>query len=263
MGWLVLALALISTSAHSEPRQIYVLNTATGAVYQKGNGTVDPASITKLATAIIVARDLDLNRTIKIEPWDIVGGSTAALEPGDVVRGKDLLIGLLPPSGNDAAFALARMWSSRSLYSRLQRKLYGDTFVQEMNLLARKLGMRDTKFTNPSGQPIGGVPQSSAHDAVMLLREALNYPVIADILGQRTQQISVNGGRTATICLTTTNELLGEAGVFAGKTGTGSQFEANLVVARKNEAGQTIIGAIMGSDRADRFNDMRAALAPF
>lgn len=111
---------------------------------------VDPASLTKLMTAYLVFTALQ-NHQLSLDQVVTVNSDVRAidpqsskmfLKPGDKVTIDQLLYGLLVPSGNDAAVALADAVS-------------GDqgTFVQQMNALAKSLGMNESHFASPHGLP--------------------------------------------------------------------------------------------------------------
>ena len=70
----------------------------------------------------------------------IPGESLLGLEPGERISVRDLLYGLLLPSGNDAAVTLADGVAGSTA-----------AFVDEMNRAARRLGLRDTSYANPIG----------------------------------------------------------------------------------------------------------------
>ncbi len=114
---------------------------------------MEPASITKVMTAYIVFTALQekrLARTdivpVSVNAWrtggSASGGSTTFLEVNSQVPVDVLIKGMIVQSGNDATIALAE-------------KLGGteDGFVQIMNEYARRLGMKDTHFSNSWGGP--------------------------------------------------------------------------------------------------------------
>ena len=71
-----------------------------------------------------------------------MGGSRSFLKPGTRYNVKELLYGMIVQSGNDAAVVLAEGLAGME-----------ENFVQEMNLTAQKLGMKNTNFTNATGWP--------------------------------------------------------------------------------------------------------------
>jgi serine-type D-Ala-D-Ala carboxypeptidase (penicillin-binding protein 5/6) len=124
------------------------------------------ASTTKLMTAYLALHELPLQRRLVAPPYHpIPGESLLGLEAGERISVRDLLYGLLLPSGNDAAVTLADgvAGSVRA-------------FVGEMNRAANRLGLRDTGYANPIGLDEPG-NYSSARDlaklAMRLRRERL------------------------------------------------------------------------------------------
>src|SRR5579864_6027433 len=99
------------------------------------------ASTTKLMTALLVLEQGHLNTTVVVSAnAATVGGSTMNLYAGETLTRRDLLYGLLLPSGNDAAVALAE-----SVGGDEQR------FVAMMNARCARLGCTHTHFTSPHG----------------------------------------------------------------------------------------------------------------
>lgn len=99
------------------------------------------ASTTKLMTAIVALENSRLDGMVKIKPEHcMVEGSSMYLKAGEKYTVKELLLGLLLASGNDAALALAEYVS-------------GDVkeFAALMNDKAKEIGMNDTSFSNPHG----------------------------------------------------------------------------------------------------------------
>jgi serine-type D-Ala-D-Ala carboxypeptidase (penicillin-binding protein 5/6) len=131
----------------------------------------DPASLTKLMTAYLVfdalhQKQLTLNQRLRVpeRAWK-AEGSRMFIEPGSPVTTEDLLRGLIIQSGNDAAVALAIAVAGNE-----------SEFVSRMNREAKKLGMADTQFLNPTGLTQQG-HFSTAHDlAVLSLALMRNFP---------------------------------------------------------------------------------------
>lgn len=105
-----------------------------------------PASTTKLMTAYIVFQELAAGRIsldttfpVSKKAWQ-QPGSTMFIEPGKKISVDNLLQGLLIPSGNDAAMALAEGVGGTE-----------NSFVSMMNAIAERLGMEDTHYVDPSG----------------------------------------------------------------------------------------------------------------
>jgi D-alanyl-D-alanine carboxypeptidase (penicillin-binding protein 5/6) len=193
-----------------------------------------PASLTKLMTALLVFEHNDLNAQVRIEPEDMIEGATMGLAVGDVALVTDLLWGLLLPSGNDAASALARHVSGTV-----------EDFVIAMNRRALELGLQQTHFANPHGLDEEG-HVSSAADMLTLTRALWSYPLFRSIVGTARAQWN---GRD----LISTNELLVTlAGTTGVKTGTTDKAGECLVASIERD-GRTVLMVIMGS--SNRYQD--------
>src|SRR5690606_35714367 len=108
---------------------------------KNSNFRMPPASTVKLATALVLVRatEGELSATVEVQAADCVGGSSMGLMEGDRVTYLDLLHGLLLPSGNDAAQAIARTVGKSLLGKRGQHLDPVARFVQAMNELAVEL----------------------------------------------------------------------------------------------------------------------------
>jgi serine-type D-Ala-D-Ala carboxypeptidase (penicillin-binding protein 5/6) len=133
----------------------------------------DPASLTKLMTAYVVfealyQKQLNLGQRLRVpeRAWK-AEGSRLSIQPGTPVTTEDLVRGLLIHSANDAAVALAISVAGNE-----------SEFVARMNREAKRLGMEDTNFLNPTGLSQQG-HYSSAHDltvlSLALMREYPQY----------------------------------------------------------------------------------------
>ena len=118
-------------------------------LYEKNaDQLMKPASMAKVMTSYIVfdrIKDKSLNMSdtflVSDKAWRM-GGSRSFLELNSNVTIKDLLLGLIVQSGNDAAVVLAEGVSGDE-----------EAFAREMNRYAKTLGMKDTYFTNSTGWP--------------------------------------------------------------------------------------------------------------
>ena len=144
---------------------------------------LEPASLTKLMTAYVAFTALKeeriaLDDAVKVSPAAFAApgrlGARMYLEPGRAVSVDELLRGMLTISATDAAVALAEHTAGSV-----------DAFVGRMNAEARRLGMNNTHFANPSGQ---SDPQnySSAEDMAILAQRLLaDFPQHAPRFAQR------------------------------------------------------------------------------
>lgn len=131
------------------------------------NAPVEPAALTQLMTAYLVFKNLKSGNirpeeTLKIREsaWKS-DGSRMFVRPGNLIRTDDLLKGMIALSANDAALTLAEKLGNGSI----------ENFVKQMNEEARRLGMKDTLFKNPTG--LSQERQVSTARDLALLSEAL------------------------------------------------------------------------------------------
>lgn len=198
-----------------------------------------PASLTKIATALVALRRLGLARQVTVGSEVTVGGMRIGLTPGDTVSVEALLYGTLLNSGNDAAAALAVAAAGSQ-----------ERFVEEMNALAAELGLQDTHFANPHGLDAEG-HYSSAYDLALLAKAALANPAFATIVATPAKELE--GWQ-----FHTTNQLLGAyPGVDGVKTGT-TDDAGECLVASAMRQGHRVITVVLGS--TDRYTDTRALL---
>jgi len=259
-------------------KALYSMDIDAGVTLYAKNEDVplEPASTTKIATALLLVRNIsDLSQTVTIEQSDMNadGESTMALQTGDVVTFKDLLFGLLLPSGNDAANATARIVGQQLLTAEGKTGDPRARFVQAMNDLAAELKMQHTTFKNPTGLHEDG-HVTSAKDMTLLARKAFTNKVIRDVIKEPSYVVNYQGpnAREATIQTTVEMKLDGDDGVVGGKTGTTPEAGACLVLETQERGGNRIITVLLGSDitfdadgnRDDtsdhRYDDMRAVL---
>jgi len=236
-----------------------------------------PASTTKIATALLLVRNVeDLSQTVTIEPQDMngEGESTMALQAGDIVTFQDLLYGLLLPSGNDAANTVARVVGGQLLAAEGGGGDPVERFVQEMNNLAAEFKLEQTHFLNPTGLHQEG-HVSSARDMAILARRAFTQRAIRDVITQASYVVNYQGpnAREATLETSVVMKREGADGVIGGKTGTTPEAGACLVLETQERGGNRVITVLLGSaiefnadgtrnDETDRrYDDMRAILA--
>ncbi len=199
-----------------------------------------PASTAKLMTALVVLQQADLDDVVTIsEAAAATPGSRMGLSAGQTLTVRELLYGLLLPSGNDAAVALAEHVGGSEA-----------NFVDQMNRQAASMGLNATYFTGPHGMDADG-QTSSAADLLTIARAALEYPVFVQVVA--TQSVEAGG-----LALANTNELLGAyPGADGIKTGT-TDAGGECLVASATRQGHRLLAIVLGSQ--DRYADVRAML---
>jgi len=217
-------------------RSAVVMDAATGSVLYAKNPDLRlmPASTTKLMTALIVIERINLSDVVTVSKKASYAGPTKiGLKQGDKVTIETLLTAVLIKSANDAAVALAEAVAGSE-----------EEFVNLMNRKTIALGLHDTRFINPNGLP-GDGQHITAYDLAKIMREAIKYPLLKEILGTRSAEVSIEGGRS--ISVKNTNKLLWvDKDFLVGKTGYTRQAGHCFVGAGERETG-TIIVALLGT----------------
>jgi D-alanyl-D-alanine carboxypeptidase (penicillin-binding protein 5/6) len=168
------------------------------------------ASLTKMMTALRVVRTTPANAPVLItrEAIDMPGSKVGLLPLGRHVSAETLLYGLLLPSGNDAAVALAQHASGSV-----------SAFVQSMNAEAARLGLGCTHYTSPSGY-YDARNYTCAADLAELAYVDIHQPRIAQVVrtAEAALPFPIKGGK---LYLANNNPLLvyGYPGTTGMKTG--------------------------------------------
>ncbi len=197
---------------HEPPRAGVLFDLDSGRVLWQRNPTtrLRIASLTKMMTALLTVKAAPADAPVLItkEAVDQSGSKVGVLPLGKHVRLETLLYGLLLPSGNDAAVALAQHVAGNV-----------KAFVAQMNAEAAKLGMGCTHYSSPSGY-FNEYNFSCAADLAVLAHEDLAQPRLASIVRTSTAKLPfpIKGGR---LYLYNNNPLLiyGYPGTTGLKTG--------------------------------------------
>ncbi len=217
------------------------------------------ASTTKIMTTLLTLESGGLEDPFVVDEQAIrVEGSSMGLQVGDVVTKYALCVGMLLPSGNDAANAAAVAVAGSV-----------PAFLEKMNQRAAAIGMTRTCFASPSGLDAQG-HGASAYDMALLAREALQNPLFCEICGSASRQVSF-GNPPYLRTLTNTNKLLTmDKTVIGMKTGFTDAAGRCLVSACERD-GSTLICVTLNdkNDWADHlalydygFSDAKAYTVP-
>lgn len=192
----------------------YLIDEGTGHILADLNGEkpLPMASTTKIITALIAIETADLNQvvTIKQDAYDRVhidGGSGANLIVGDQITLKDLLYGLLLPSGDDAAIAIADALGGTQ------------AFVERMNLFAYRLHLFQTHYTTADGLTNDETHYSTAYDLAQLAQYAMHIPLFAQIVQTPEYRLAATAEHQAYDWVTTNTLLTIYPGTIGIKTG--------------------------------------------
>ena len=240
------AAAGITVSAAERPevsaRAAVLISADTGEIVYSDNFSekLPMASTTKIMTTLLCLESGGLYDEFTVDSDAIhVEGSSMGLVDGDVVTKYALCVGMLLPSGNDAANAAA-VKVGGSL----------ENFAVMMNDKAKELGLSHTFFVTPSGLE-GEGHGSSAYDMAMLAREALKNDTFREMCSSETMQIEF-GAPPYKRWLKNTNKLLSiYEGVYGVKTGFTDEAGRCLVSACEREGKDLICVTLNDSNDWD------------
>ncbi|MEU3984781.1 D-alanyl-D-alanine carboxypeptidase [Streptomyces sp. NPDC026672] len=231
----------------------YVMNNGNAkTLYTKAADTRrSTGSTTKIMTAKVVLAQSNLNLDAKVTIQkaysDYVvknNASQAHLIVGDKVTVRQLLYGLMLPSGCDAAYALADKYGSGST-----RDARVKSFIGKMNSAAKSLGLKNTHFDSFDG--IGkGTNYSTPRDLTKIASSAMKsatFRTIVKTKSYRAKTITKTGSTRTMAAWTNTNGLLSSySGTIGVKTGSGPEAKYCLVFAATRN-GKTVIGTVLAS----------------
>ncbi len=228
---------------------------------------LDFASTTKIMTAYIVLKLAETKPKVLDEEItfstraDRTGGSTAGIRAGEILTVRELLYGLMLPSGNDASVALAEHFGARFEPPDANEQEAADSyshFIAEMNRQAKSLGMEQTTYKNPHGLTARG-HVSSARDLLRLAHAAMAVSRFREYVGTRQHgsRLRSTSGYQRNVVWKNTNRLLGIEGYAGVKTGTTSAAGACLVSTSKRGGDQLLL-VVLGAKSSDaRYIDSR------
>jgi serine-type D-Ala-D-Ala carboxypeptidase (penicillin-binding protein 5/6) len=192
-----------------------VIDGRTGEIYaERGmHDPVAPASLTKIFTAIEAIEAAPDSYQIVTTNSDLVDwdATRVGFSPGELFTLEDLLYGMMLPSGNDAALAVARALGAQEGDSAEQAV---SRFMERTNQRIRAMGLSDTVLVNPDGWGVPG-HVSSAYDVAAFTMYALKYPRF--IRSISAESYTTSNGRYD---LVNSNKRLGaQRDLLGGKTG--------------------------------------------
>ncbi|MER7200178.1 D-alanyl-D-alanine carboxypeptidase [Streptomyces sp. CB01635] len=230
----------------------YVMNNGTGtSLFTKAADTRrSTGSTTKIMTAKVVLAQSNLNLdskvTIQKAYSDYIvakNASSARLIVGDKVTVRQLLYGLMLPSGCDAAYALADKFGSGST-----RAARVKSFIGKMNKAATDMNLKNTHFDSFDG--IGsGANYSTPRDLTKIASSAMKNSTFRAVVKTTStkQKVTTKSGGYRYMSWSNTNNLLGSySGTIGVKTGSGPEAKYCLVFAATRN-GKTVIGTVLAS----------------
>lgn len=214
-------------------------------LFSKNSQAVLPiASITKLMTALVVSdakQSMDEILTVGTEDIDTEKGSGSRLKVGTRLSREEMLHLALMASENRAANALGRHYPGGL-----------PAFVSAMNLKAQSLGMKDTRYVEPTG--LSSRNQSSASDLALLVREVDKHALIRQLSTSREHGVTV-GSRS--VSFRNSNGLIrsGEWDIGLQKTGYITEAGRCLVMQAQLSGRKLIMVLLDSAGKYSRIGD--------
>ncbi len=228
-----------------------VVDDKDSVLYAKNpSAKLPPASTVKLVTAMVALDRLDPSTPVKVSRTAVaVRSIKPRLMTDDEMTVSDLLHLALMKSINSAAVALAEQAAGSEA-----------AFVELMNQKAKKIGADNTHFVTASGLPKGR-QYTTARDLTIILKSALTYPLIREILGKKEWLVKTAAGRE--LFLENTDDLLwSRINMVGGKTGFTRRARHCFVGAVDTEKG-LIFMAVLGARSRTRLWESTLLLEDF
>ncbi len=222
------------------------LDTGTVLAARAPHARERPASCLKILTSLVVVDRLSPNAVVDGAASDLrVDGSKAGIGPGGQYTVRQLMAGLLLPSGNDAAEALARAMG-------------GDAAtLAAMTAMAHQHGALDTRPATPSGLDGPGMA-SSAYDLAVLFRAAMSKPLFASTIETRMVPFPGYGNKPGFMLGNNDRFVPSYTGAIAAKSGF-TDAARHTLVATAQRGNRRLIVALMRGEQHPVSMDAQAA----
>lgn len=209
-----------------------------------------PASTTKILTCLIALEQGNLDDVVTVPEASAItvsGSSMANLKPGDQITLRDLLYGLMVPSGNDAAVAIAYHIAGDS-----------ESFVELMNKRAAELGATHSHFMNPNGLP-DDEHYTTVYDMYLIFNEAIKNAEFTEIASTAAYTCKVTNPadteqperelswRSGNAFLSGKFPFADNMQIICGKTGHTNAAGFCLVLGESDSAGKRYISIVMNA----------------
>lgn len=207
------------------------------------NQKLQIGSLTKLISAIVALENFDINKTVKLTASDVAfKGSVLRFFAGEQYSVESLLKFALIESNNNAIYAIANLMGI-------------DEFVEKMNSVARRIGLKNTNFQNPIGLDNEN-NYSTASDMAILLNHLNQFPLIKTILAQKS--VDIYSLEKRKVIVRNSNRLVDETDIIAAKTGTTEKAGQNYAAFVRAPDNRELILIILNSQ--DRYQDAKNLL---
>jgi|SRR6185437_4646716 len=215
-------------------KAVMLFDAHTGATLFRQNETQprQVASTQKLLTALIIAENGDLDKSVVIKRSDTMEPPLKlGLRPGETYTRRTLLTVMLMKSANDVAAALARDNASSAT-----------AFAEKMNRRMVELHGNASHFANPNGLPLSG-QYSTARDMAFVARAVYAHPLLRGIVNCRTYHFRFNNGKIRMLC--NTNCLLKYSFCNGMKTGY-TRGAGHCLIASGKWKEKEVIAVVLG-----------------
>jgi serine-type D-Ala-D-Ala carboxypeptidase (penicillin-binding protein 5/6) len=219
----------------------YLIDMDTGNILENINGykTLPMASTTKIMTALIAIESGQLDQLVTVTQAELdqvpADASSADLVAGETLTLRQLLYGLMLPSGDDAALVIANAQGGST-----------DHFVTLMNLFSERLHLFQTHYDNPHGLNLIGDQEhyTSASDLARLAEYAMHVPLFAQIVQTRIYNLPATAQHPVHKWINTDTLLGTYSGAIGIKTGHTDAAGWCLVFAA-TRAGHHLVGVVL------------------
>ncbi|MBE6071324.1 MAG: D-alanyl-D-alanine carboxypeptidase [Clostridium butyricum] len=231
-----------------------LIDSATGEVLfgKNENKEFEPASTTKVMTALIALEKSNLDEIVKVtQDFTSIDGTAIGLLNGDELTMNDLLLGLIMESGNDCANAIA-IHISGSI----------EDFAVLMNEKAKEIGALNTTFKNPSGLPDDG-HITTPHDLALIMREAIKNEDFMKISQVPYYEIVMKNNSERTLIVNNKNHMINKNSKYyykyaiSGKNGYTTVANHTYVCAAEKDGHVLIASFLNALDKNQNFHDMK------
>lgn len=230
-----------------------LMDKETGRIlYQKNaNEHLAMASTTKIMTAILLIENTLPDDIITVSKKAAsIGGSSMKVRETEKARAEDMLYGLMLPSGNDAAIAIAE---------HIGGSVEG--FAEMMNNKASELGCTNSHFVTPNGLDLEDDGHySTARDLAEMTRYAMKYDLFNTVIATQFNTVQTD---QRSINLKNTNPLLGGYnGADGVKTGF-TNLAGRCIVASATRDNMRLIAVVLGSDSSQTRKEETAKILDY
>lgn len=233
----------------SSPSAILVEAETGQVLYHKNSETpLHISAACKLMTVLVAVENSSLSSYVTVSADSVdTEGSALNLEVGAKYMMNDLLHAIMLTSANDAAVAVAENVSSGDLKK----------FIDMMNETAKKAGMTQTQFTNPTGL-YDELQYTTAKDIAALIRYAIKNPQFNNIYSAKVK-LWYDASNTPRI-LTSSNQLFWSYdGLNGGKIGYNNK-DLQSVISTATRENLKLIGIVLDSPAQSMYTDTSALL---